>query len=99
MQGHIIIRCYHPIKPVGIRYREIIWTGMMVVLADGNGLLIPLDASSCSLAGVIDTEIVAGIGGRVNYLFLSPLIALQAHVSQEDTTATSTSTLGFLLKF
>ncbi|OJJ50869.1 hypothetical protein ASPZODRAFT_21381 [Penicilliopsis zonata CBS 506.65] len=73
------------------RYLELIWIGV-VGLTVGTGLYITLDASS-SLGQVVGFQLIAGMGAGL--LFQSPIIALQAMVSQEDT-ATATATMGFL---
>lgn len=73
------------------RYLELMWAGMGL-LTLGFGLLIDLDASS-PLSKVIAYQIVAGLGSGL--MFEPPLIAIQAHVSQDDT-STATATFGFV---
>ncbi|OQD67222.1 hypothetical protein PENDEC_c041G03868 [Penicillium decumbens] len=73
------------------RYLELIWIGMILMVI-GNGLYIHLDVSS-SVGEIIGYELLSGIGA--GFLFQTPIIALQAMVSQEDT-ATATATLGFI---
>ncbi|KAJ5595215.1 Efflux pump dotC [Penicillium hispanicum] len=73
------------------RYLELIWLGM-VLLTIGNGLYIQLNASS-SLAKIIGYQILSGFGA--GFLFETPIIAIQAMVSQDET-ATATATLGFI---
>lgn len=73
------------------RYRELIWLGTSL-LTLGYGLLIHLDAHS-SLGEIIGLQIIAGIGGGL--LFEPPMIAIQVHVSQDDT-ATATAAFGFV---
>ncbi|TVY44625.1 MFS-type transporter [Lachnellula cervina] len=71
------------------RYLEIIYVGVLLMTL-GNGLYILLSPKS-GLVEIIFSQIVAGSGAGL--LFHSPLIALQARVSQENTaTATATST-------
>ncbi|KAL8800250.1 MAG: hypothetical protein Q9182_005306 [Xanthomendoza sp. 2 TL-2023] len=74
------------------RYLELIWVGMLLMTI-GFGLFIHLDAVS-SIGEIITFQIVAGLGSGL--LFEPPLIAIQAHVSQDDT-ATATATFGFTL--
>lgn len=73
------------------RYLELMWVGMSL-MAIGFGLFIHLDATS-PLSQIVGFQIVGGLGSGL--MFLPPLIAIQAHVSQEDT-ATATATLGFV---
>lgn len=73
------------------RYLELIWVGL-VLMAIGNGLYIHLDAFS-SLGEIIGYQFLSGFGA--GFLFQTPIIAIQAMVSQEDT-ATATATLGFI---
>ena len=73
------------------RYLEIMWIGS-AILTLGFGLLIHLNATS-PLGQIIGFQIIGGLGSGV--LFGTPLIALQAHVSQDDT-ATATATSSFL---
>ncbi|KAL8685949.1 MAG: hypothetical protein Q9224_005606 [Gallowayella concinna] len=68
------------------------WVGTFLMTI-GFGLFIHLDAVS-SLAEIIIFQIIAGLGSGL--LFEPPLIAIQAHVSQDDT-ATATATFGFTL--
>ncbi len=73
------------------RYRELCWLGM-ALLTLGTGLYIHLDRTS-SVAEIVGFELVAGIGS--GFMFESPLIAIQALVSQADT-ATATASFGFI---
>ena len=73
------------------RYVEIMWIGS-AVLTIGFGMLVHLNATS-PLGQIIGFQIIGGLGSGV--LFGAPLIALQAHVSQDDT-ATATATYSFL---
>lgn len=73
------------------RYLELMWVGMSLMTL-GFGLFIHLDATS-PLSQIVGFQIVGGLGSGL--MFLPPLIAIQAHVSQEDT-ATATATLGFV---
>lgn len=72
-------------------YRLILQVGM-VLLSLGVGLFIQFDTDS-SIATIIGIEVLAGAG--IGLCFLPPLIAMQAHVAQDDT-AMATSTFGFL---
>ena len=74
------------------RYVELIWIGM-VILTLGNGLYIHLNPFS-TIGEVIGFQIAAGIGNGL--LFQTPIIAIQAMVTQADMVATATSTLGFV---
>ncbi|KAL8993488.1 MAG: hypothetical protein Q9169_006307 [Polycauliona sp. 2 TL-2023] len=74
------------------RYLELMWIGTLLMTI-GFGLFIHLDATS-SLVEIVASQIVAGIGS--GFLFEPPLIAIQAHVAQDDT-ATATATFGFTL--
>ena len=73
------------------RYLEILWIGA-ALLTLGFGMLINLDATS-PLSQIVGFQIVGGLGSGL--LFEPPLIALQAHVSQQDT-ATATATFSFI---
>ena len=73
------------------RYVEIMWIGSPI-LTFGIGMLVHLNATS-PLGQIIGFQIIGGLGSGV--LFGPPLIALQAHVSQDDT-ATATATGSFL---
>ena len=73
------------------RYIELIWLGL-AMLTIGNGLYIHLNADS-SIGEIIGYQIVSGIGA--GFLFQTPIIAIQAMVSQDET-ATATATLGFI---
>ena len=73
------------------RYRELIWAGF-TILTIGNGLFIHLGTDP-SITEIVIFQIVAGAGAGL--LFVPPLIALQALVSQDET-ATATGTLGFI---
>lgn len=72
-------------------YRLILQAGM-VFMTLGVGLFILLNTDT-SIATIVGVEVIAGVG--IGLCFLPPLIALQAHVAQDDT-ATATSTFGFL---
>ncbi|KAL8835385.1 MAG: hypothetical protein Q9176_006956 [Flavoplaca citrina] len=74
------------------RYLEFMWIGT-ILMTLGFGLFIHLGATS-SLVEIVISQIIAGIGSGM--LFEPPLIAIQAHVSQEDT-ATATATYGFTM--
>ncbi|KAL8922158.1 MAG: hypothetical protein Q9208_005353 [Pyrenodesmia sp. 3 TL-2023] len=74
------------------RYLELMWIGM-VLMTIGFGMFIHLDSTS-PLIQIVGFQLVAGLGSGM--LFEPPLIALQAHVSQQDT-ATATATHGFIL--
>lgn len=73
------------------KYLQLIWIGMALMTV-GNGLFINLGASS-TLGEIVGYQIVSGVGAGL--LFQTPIIAIQAMVSQEDT-ATATATLGFI---
>ncbi|KAJ5267191.1 Efflux pump dotC [Penicillium angulare] len=73
------------------RYLELIWFGL-VLMTIGNGLFINLNAYS-SIGEIIGYQILSGFGA--GFLFQTPIIAIQAMVSQDDT-ATATATLGFI---
>ncbi|KAJ6028653.1 Efflux pump dotC [Penicillium herquei] len=73
------------------RYLELIWIGM-ALMAIGNGLFIRLGVSS-SISEIVGYLFLSGFGA--GFLFQTPIIAIQAMVSQEDT-ATATGTLGFI---
>ncbi|KAJ5522820.1 Efflux pump dotC [Penicillium frequentans] len=73
------------------RYRELIWVGF-VLMTIGYGLLIRLDQFS-TLGEIIGYQLISGCGAGL--LFQTPIIAIQATVSQDDT-ATATATLGFI---
>ena len=73
------------------KYLELMWVGM-TLLTVGFGMLIHLNATS-PLSQIIGFQLVAGAGSGL--MFEPPLIAIQAHVSQDDT-ATATSTFGFV---
>ncbi|KAJ5923498.1 Efflux pump dotC [Penicillium verhagenii] len=73
------------------RYRELIWMGL-VLMTIGNGLFIRLSPSS-TLGEIVGYQLISGYGAGL--LFQTPIIALQAMVSQDDT-ATATATLGFI---
>ncbi len=72
-------------------YKELIWIGT-IMLTIGNGAYISLKADS-SIAHVIGVQLIAGFGAGLQ--FEPPLVALQAHVSQDDV-ATATSTFSFV---
>ncbi|KAL8933684.1 MAG: hypothetical protein Q9211_005645, partial [Gyalolechia sp. 1 TL-2023] len=74
------------------RYLEVMWIGM-VLMTVGFGLFIHLDAVS-PLAQIVGFQVVAGLGSGL--LFEPPLIALQAHTSQQNI-ASATATYGFTL--
>lgn len=73
------------------RYLELIWGGL-ILMTIGNGLYINLDVDS-SIGEIVGYQILSGLGA--GFLFQTPIIAIQATVSQEDT-ATATATLGFI---
>lgn len=73
------------------KYLEVQWVGS-ALLTLGFGMLINLNATS-PLSQIVGFQILAGLGSGL--LFEPPLIALQAHVSQDDT-ATATATLSFI---
>ncbi|KAH7396024.1 major facilitator superfamily domain-containing protein [Cadophora sp. MPI-SDFR-AT-0126] len=72
------------------RYLEPIRIGVFIMVL-GNGLYMLFSAST-SIARIVGLQIIAGIGQGL--IFEAPLIAVQAHASQDDT-ATTTSTFGF----
>ncbi|KAJ5508684.1 Major facilitator superfamily domain general substrate transporter [Penicillium freii] len=71
------------------RYLELIWIGLALMTL-GNGLYINLTVNS-HIGEIIGYQILSGLG--IGFLFQTPIIAIQATVSQEDT-ATATATLG-----
>lgn len=73
------------------RYLELIWLGL-ILMTIGNGLYIHLDVSS-SVGEIIGYQLLSGVGA--GFLFQTPIIAIQATVSQDET-ATATATLGFI---
>ena len=73
------------------RYLEIMWIGSAIFTL-GFGMLVNLNSTS-PLSHIIGFQILGGLGSGV--LFGTPLIALQAHVSQDDT-ATATAAGSFL---
>ncbi|KAJ5460835.1 Efflux pump dotC [Penicillium daleae] len=73
------------------RYLELIWGGLILMLI-GNGLYIHLGVDS-SLGEIVGYQLISGIGA--GFLFQTPIIAIQAMVSQDET-ATATATLGFI---
>ncbi len=73
------------------RYLELIWAGLLLMVI-GNGLYIHLGVNS-SLGEIIGYQLISGIGA--GFLFQTPIIAIQAMVSQDET-ATATATLGFI---
>lgn len=73
------------------RYLELIWIGL-VLMTIGNGLYINLGVGS-SVSKIVGYQILSGLGA--GFLFQTPIIAIQAMVSQEDT-ATATATIGFI---
>ncbi|KAL3419069.1 efflux pump antibiotic resistance [Phlyctema vagabunda] len=73
------------------RYLELIYIGV-VFLVLGMGLYT-LFSPSTSVPMIVGLEILAGLGA--GFLYEPPLIALQAHVEQ-DNVATATSTAGFV---
>ncbi|KAF3388668.1 hypothetical protein F1880_003563 [Penicillium rolfsii] len=73
------------------RYLELIWGGLILMVI-GNGLYIHLGVDS-SLGEIIGYQLISGIGA--GFLFQTPIIAIQAMVSQDET-ATATATLGFI---
>ncbi|KAJ5105381.1 hypothetical protein NUU61_002728 [Penicillium alfredii] len=73
------------------RYLELIWLGL-IMMAIGNGLYINFNSSS-SLGEIVGYQLLSGFGA--GFVFQTPIIAIQAMVSQEET-ATATATLGFI---
>lgn len=73
------------------RYLELIWIGL-VLMTIGNGLYINLGVGS-SVGKIVGYQMLSGLGA--GFLFQTPIIAIQAMVSQEDT-ATATATIGFI---
>lgn len=73
------------------RYLDLIWIGLAFMTV-GNGLYIKLSVDS-HIGEIIGYQILSGLG--IGFLFQTPIIAIQATVSQEDT-ATVTATLGFV---
>ncbi|KAJ5164155.1 uncharacterized protein N7500_005985 [Penicillium coprophilum] len=73
------------------RYLELVWIGL-VLMTIGNGLYINLGVGS-SVGEIVGYQIISGLGA--GFLFQTPIIAIQAMVSQEDT-ATATATIGFI---
>ncbi|GLI80202.1 hypothetical protein PoHVEF18_008553 [Penicillium ochrochloron] len=73
------------------RYLELIWGGLILMVI-GNGLYIHLGVDS-SLGEIVGYQLISGIGA--GFLFQTPIIAIQAMVSQDET-ATATATLGFI---
>ncbi|KAJ5669499.1 Efflux pump dotC [Penicillium macrosclerotiorum] len=73
------------------RYLELVWAGFLLMTI-GNGLYIHLGVGS-SLGEIVGYQIIGGVGA--GFLFQTPIIAIQAMVSQEET-ATATATLGFI---
>jgi hypothetical protein len=73
------------------RFRETIWTGM-VLSTIGLGLFITLTPES-SIIKIIGFQLITGLGA--GGAFTTLMIAIQARVSQADV-ATATSTLGFV---
>ena len=73
------------------KYLELMWVGM-ALLSIGFGTLIHLDATS-PLSQIVAFQMVGGAGSGL--MFEPPLIAIQAHVSQDDT-STATATLGLV---
>jgi hypothetical protein len=65
------------------RYRELIWAGNALGLL-GTGLYVSLGTFT-SVGRIVIYQIIAGLG--TGLLFFPPLLALQNHVSQEDTAA------------
>ena len=73
------------------RYRELMWAGLSF-LTIGNGLFIRFGVGT-TVAELVIFQLVVGIGSGM--LFEPPLIALQAHVPQDEM-ATTTATFGFI---
>lgn len=73
------------------RYLELIWFGL-VLMTIGTGLYISLDVDS-SLGEIVGYQFLSGFGA--GFLFQTPIIAIQAMVSQDET-ASATATLGFI---
>lgn len=73
------------------RYLELIWLGL-ALMTIGTGLYINLDVDS-SLGEIVGYQFLSGFGA--GFLFQTPIIAIQAMVSQDET-ASATATLGFI---
>lgn len=73
------------------KYREVTWLGM-ALFTIGMGLFIMFDRTT-SVAQIVICLIIEGMGS--GFLFESPLIAVQAMVSQKDT-AIATATNGLV---
>ena len=73
------------------RYLELLYVGVTLMVI-GNGLYCHFSATS-SISEIVSFQIVAGLGAGL--LFQAPMIALQAHVSQDDT-ATAIATFTFV---
>ncbi|KPI39736.1 putative transporter [Cyphellophora attinorum] len=73
------------------KYRELGWIGT-VLLTAGFGAFISLRPDT-SIAAMVGFQLIAGAGSGL--LFEPPLVALQAHIEQ-DNVATATSTFAFI---
>ncbi|OQE16433.1 hypothetical protein PENSTE_c024G06413 [Penicillium steckii] len=73
------------------RYLEMIWLGL-ALMTIGTGLYINLDVDS-SLGEIVGYQFLSGFGA--GFLFQTPIIAIQAMVTQDET-ASATATLGFI---
>lgn len=73
------------------RYLELIWIGL-ALMTIGTGLYINLDVDS-SLGEIVGYQFLSGFGA--GFLFQTPIIAIQAMVTQDET-ASATATLGFI---
>ncbi|KAF2722575.1 hypothetical protein K431DRAFT_283713 [Polychaeton citri CBS 116435] len=73
------------------RYREAIWVGTFLITL-GTGLYIMITPHT-PMSRILGFEVLGGLGA--GFLFQSPIIAVQAVVSQADT-AMATATFGFI---
>ncbi|KAJ5755611.1 Efflux pump dotC [Penicillium manginii] len=73
------------------RYLELVWIGL-ALMTIGTGLYISLDVDS-SLGEIVGFQFLSGFGA--GFLFQTPIIAIQAMVTQDET-ASATATLGFI---
>ncbi|CAI7637781.1 unnamed protein product [Penicillium pancosmium] len=73
------------------RYLELVWIGL-ILMTIGTGLYISLDVDS-SLGEIVGFQFLSGFGA--GFLFQTPIIAIQAMVTQDET-ASATATLGFI---
>ena len=73
------------------RYREIIWTGLLLMTL-GTGLYITFDTET-SIEQLVGLQLIGGVG--CGLLFNAPVIAIQNTVSQANT-STATASYGFV---